>query len=242
MATHVLLHSRQQQRRTHARRKVGLLAAALFLLLAPTAAAATRTGSLVRVKSDDGGARAVEATSCDLAGVEQAPNALAAGAPGNAKHGERGQAIGSTVVFICDKGFEGWKGTRPDLTGRQSNAAAVRSTPTINVVASSSYTGCCRPRFPRGCLTQHGPDFVCAASVMCSPRARRCRTERLSELGVCEQRGGQLGVRAGDNRARWQQRQWQHCCSLESPGEVFDTSIPGVQLSRACLGKRASFS
>ena len=46
---------------------------------------------------------------CDGAQVERPPNALKAAPPGNATH-EPGQPIGSSLVFICAKGFEGWKG------------------------------------------------------------------------------------------------------------------------------------
>jgi hypothetical protein len=46
--------------------------------------------------------------------VEHPPNALPAAAPGNATR-EPGQHIGSSLVYICSRGFEGWKGVRVPL-------------------------------------------------------------------------------------------------------------------------------
>ena len=70
-----------------------------------------------RFKTDDDGresVRLVATVSCDGTLVEHPPNALPAAAPGNATS-EPGQHIGSSLVYICSRGFEGWKGVRVPL-------------------------------------------------------------------------------------------------------------------------------
>ena len=61
-------------------------------------------GSFVEPPAD-----ATATVSCDGSAVGTPPNAQRAGPPGNAE-AEPGQAVGRSLVFICEHGFEGWKG------------------------------------------------------------------------------------------------------------------------------------
>lgn len=82
----------------------------VLLVLLTLVAPAAEAGSLARFKTDGGDGPAAAAVFCDGTQVEHPPNSLPAAAPGNAKR-EPGQPVGSSLVSICSKNFEGWKGT-----------------------------------------------------------------------------------------------------------------------------------
>lgn len=84
---------------------VFLLQVLLLLAVMPLGTSSTDVG----VASAESAKSAAAGIVCDGGQVEQPPHALRAAAPGNAKH-KPGQPIGSSLVFICAKGFEGWKG------------------------------------------------------------------------------------------------------------------------------------